>query len=188
MRRPAPRWATRLYHGVATYALKFGVVGLFGYAIDVGLFNLFRLEHVGAGTWLSSPVGGKIASVTVATVVTWFGNRYWTFRDRRRANFVLELLEFCAVAALGMGIAVACLYVSHYVLGYTSPLADNISANVVGLGVATAFRFTTYRFWVYGSHRSLGRVRTPGEAAVRGTLGDGPARVPVDSADGAAGA
>jgi hypothetical protein len=45
----------------------------------------------------------------------------------------LELLEFSTIAALGTGIAVGCLYVSHYLLGYTSVLADNIYANVIGL-------------------------------------------------------
>ncbi|WP_418606452.1 hypothetical protein [Georgenia sp. SUBG003] len=32
-----------------------------------------------------------------------------------------------------MAIAVGCLAVSHYVLGFTSPLADNVAANGVGL-------------------------------------------------------
>jgi len=44
---------------------------------------------------------------------------------------------------------VTCLAVSHYALGFTSPLADNIAANVVGLGLATAFRFWSYRRWVF---------------------------------------
>ena len=43
----------------------------------------------------------------------------------------------------------ACLAISHYALGFTSPLADNIAANVVGLGLATAFRFWSYRRWVF---------------------------------------
>src|ERR1035437_5328688 len=98
----------RVYRGLLTYALKFGVIGAFGYIIDVGIFNLLRLEHLGQGTWASTPVGDKVVSVTVATIVTWFCSRYWTFKDRRQANFVLELLEFSAIAGLGMGIAVGC--------------------------------------------------------------------------------
>ena len=41
------------------------------------------------------------------------------------------------------------LAISHYVLGFTSPLADNIAANVVGLVFATTFRFVGYRTWVF---------------------------------------
>lgn len=147
---------SRVYHGLITYAMKFGVVGLIGYAIDVCLFNLLRFGNMADGTWAASPVGAKVISVTVATIATWFGNRYWTFREHRRANYWLELAEFCLVAVAGMGISVACLYISHYVLGYQSALADNISANVVGLVLATTFRFLMYRFWVYGHHRSDG--------------------------------
>jgi len=167
-------WAMRIYRGLVTYAFKFGVVGLVGYAIDVGIFNALRFGYVADGAWLSTPVGAKVVSVTVATIATWFGNRFWTFKDRRRTNVVLELVEFSAIAALGMGIAVGCLYVSHYVLGYTSVLADNVSANVVGLGIATTFRFLMYRFWVYGSHRNDGvRHREQSVGALDDVAGGG---------------
>ena len=43
------------------------------------------------------------------------------------------------------------LAVSHYGLGFTSPLADNIAKNVIGLGIGTVFRFWTYRTWVFTS-------------------------------------
>jgi putative flippase GtrA len=150
------RW---LYASILRYALKFGVVGLIGYVTDVTIFNYLRLGGAAdpdQALWFHAPLGAKFVSVTVSTLVTWFGNRYWTFREHRRQNFVLELLEFAAVAAVGLGISLACLWVSHYVMGFTSLLADNISANVVGLAIATAFRFLLYRFWVYGPHRADG--------------------------------
>jgi hypothetical protein len=65
----------------------------------------------------------------------------------------MELLELSAIAAIGVGIALACLYVSRSVLGYESLFADNVAANVVGLGLATTFRLLMYRYWVYGDHR-----------------------------------
>jgi len=166
-------WATRIYRGLVTYALKFGVVGLAGYAIDVGIFNALRFDYTTNSAWLSTPVGAKVVSVTIATIATWFGNRYWTFKDRRRTNVILELVEFSAIAALGMGIAIGCLYISHYILGHTSVLADNISANIIGLAIATTFRFLMYRFWVYGSHRTDG-VRHREQSV--GALDDGAGR------------
>ena len=39
--------------------------------------------------------------------------------------------------------------ISHYLLGLDSALADNISANVVGLVLGTLFRFWSYRKWVF---------------------------------------
>jgi len=145
-----------LYDLTVTYALKFGVIGLIGYGVDLGIFNLLRLGAFGDEHFFQGPIGAKTVSVTLATLVTWSGNRYWTFREHRRQNFMLELLEFSVIAVAGLGISLGFLYVSHYVLGFDNLLADNISANVLGLVVATAFRFLLYRYWVYGHHRPDG--------------------------------
>ena len=145
-----------MYQQLFRSAFKFGVVGLICYGIDVGIFNILRLGVLGNEHFFQGPIGAKIASVTISTLASWFGNRLWTFREHRRQNVALELLEFSAIAVVGMGISLLCLYISHYVLGYTSLLADNLSTNVIGLVVATAFRFLMYRFWVYGHHRSDG--------------------------------
>lgn len=160
----AYRW---LHETVIRYALKFGVVGLVGLTIDVAVFNLLRTDALGVGGFFTDPIGAKIVSVTIATTVTWFGNRYWTFRDHRRRNYLLEFFEFAMIAVVGMGISLLCLYISHYVLGFTSLLADNISANVVGLVIATTFRFLMYRYWVFGSQRSDGLERMKLEAEAR---------------------
>lgn len=128
--------------------LVFGLVGLAGYVTDVGVFNLLRyagepaiLEH--------QPLTAKIASVAVAMLVTYLGNRHWTWRGRSRAKQHREIALFVAFNIAGMGISVACLGVSHYVLGLTGPLADNISANVIGLVLGTIFRFWAYRTHVF---------------------------------------
>jgi len=132
-----------LVHEVA----KFGAVGLVALVVDVGLFNLLCY---GA----SSPLHGKvltakIVSVCVATTVAYFGNRYWTFRHRGRTSFHREYLLFFVLNGVGLAISVGCLWFSHYALGFTSALADNISANVIGLGLGTLFRFWSYRRWVF---------------------------------------
>jgi putative flippase GtrA len=141
---------------VVRYALKFGAVGLLGYFVDVGIFNALSLGVFGRDHFFQSPIGAKLVSVTIATIVTWFGNRYWTFREHRRKNFLLELFEFAAVSVGGLLIGLVCLWISHYLLGLTSLLADNISTNVIGLVLGTAFRFVLYRFWVYGHYRKDG--------------------------------
>ena len=56
---------------------------------------------------------------------------------------------FFVVNAIGLLIAMACLWVSHYLLGFRSALADNISANVVGVGLGNIFRYLMYRLVVY---------------------------------------
>ena len=141
---------------ILRYALKFGVVGLIGYFIDLTISNALWFGILGEDNFFHSTLGAKVVSVGIATLATWFGNRYWTFREHRRENFLLELLEFATIALLGMGISLACLWFSESVLGYTSILSRNIAGNVIGLFLATAFRFLLYRYWVYGHHRSDG--------------------------------
>ena len=167
-RRSRWRW---LYDELIQYALKFGVVGLIGYVIDVGIFNLLRIGLLGEGGFFADPFGAKITSVTIAIIVTWLGNRYWAFREHRGANLVRELAEFGVIALAGMGISLLCLWCSREVFGYTSLLADNISANGLGLVLATIFRFLFYRYWVYrpgrGAKTLVRRASQSGAVTVR---------------------
>lgn len=149
-----PRWATAFWDKIASYAVKFGVVGSIGLVLDVGIFNLLRLGVFGEGHWAQGPIGAKVISVSVAIAFNWLGSRYWTFRAHRRRNWVRELLEYVVVSLGGMAIGLACLWVSHYALGFNNLVADNIASNVIGLGLGTVFRFALYRYWVYGHHRS----------------------------------
>lgn len=127
----------------------FGVVGLCGYTVDVGVFNLLRYAG-DPGVLQDRPLTAKVVSVVLATVVTFIGNRYWTWRHRRRDDAATrEVALFFGFNAIGMAIALACLAVSHYLLGLDSALADNVSANVVGLVLGTAFRFWAYRTHVF---------------------------------------
>jgi hypothetical protein len=50
---------------------------------------------------------------------------------------------------VGLLIALSCLGFSRYLLGLHGPLADNIAANGFGLALGTAFRFWSYRRWVF---------------------------------------
>jgi len=131
-----------LIHEVA----KFGVIGMISFVIDVGVFNLLLF---GGGPFTSKPITAKIVSVAIATTFAYFGNRFWTFRHRGRTNMGREYLLFFLLNGVAMLIAVGCLAFSHYVLKLDSALADNISANVIGLGLGTLFRFWSYRKWVF---------------------------------------
>ena len=139
-------WLPAVRSRVAELA-RFGSVGAVAYVVDLGLFNLLRF---GPGELLfHKPLTAKVISVAVATLVAWIGNRYWTFSDRKTSSRGRELAGFVVVNVGGLVIGVGCLAFSHYVLGFRSPLADNISANVVGLFLGTAFRYVFYRRLVF---------------------------------------
>ena len=132
----------RLWHR-GQELVKFGSVGAIAYLVDLGIFNLMLLGFA------TSPIVAKIISVAIATIVAWIGNRLWTFRDRRTTSRSREFGGFALVNVGGLLIGVLCLWISHYILGFTSPLADNISGNVIGLGLGTLFRYIAYRRWVF---------------------------------------
>jgi putative flippase GtrA len=154
---------------LASEAAKFGLVGGFGFVIDVSVFNLLRYAG-NPGVLEHKPLTAKVISVAVATVVTYIGNRHWTWRDRPRGARHREAFLFVVFNGLGMAIALSCLGVSHYVLNLRSPLADNISANLVGLALGMVFRFWTYRRFVFIERRTPPAPRELREAA-RSTRG-----------------
>jgi putative flippase GtrA len=132
-----------------TQLTRFGLVGLIGLVIDVGVFNLLRVTVLSPEVLHEGPVIAKVISTSLAIIANWMGNRHWTFARERRGHLGREGVEFFLVSFGGMLIGLGCLWVSHYLLGYDSLLADNISSNVVGLALGTAFRFWGYRVWVF---------------------------------------
>jgi putative flippase GtrA len=131
--------------------VKFGAVGLVAFVVDLYVYNVLRtgIWPIGDAPLHDKPLLSKVISVAVATVVAWLGNRYWTFRHRRRSAPRAEFVLFVVMNVGGLVIALACLWFSHYLLGLTSPLADNVSGNVIGLGLGTLFRFWAYRQFVF---------------------------------------
>ncbi len=123
--------------------MRFGIVGLAAYGTDVAVFNVLLL---GAG-WQSVP--SKVVSSAVAIAVAFAGSRWWTWRHRRTDHIGREYAMFVLLSVVAAGIQVLCLLFSREALGFRSAIADNISANVIGMAVATAFRFWSFRTLVF---------------------------------------
>ncbi|MET4061714.1 putative flippase GtrA [Arthrobacter sp. UYP6] len=123
---------------------SFSLVGTAAFIVDVTIFNVL------ASTVLDThPITAKVISVTIATTVSWLGSRYLTFRSTRGRSVRSETLLFALTNLVGLLIATGCLYVSHYLLGFTSQFADNISGNVVGVAAGNIFRYFAYRYVVF---------------------------------------
>jgi putative flippase GtrA len=145
--------------------VKFGMVGAVAFVVDVGLFNVLLHQT-------DKPLTSKTISTVAATTVAYVGNRFWTFRRRSRSGVGREYALFFLLNGVGLAIALGCLAISHYLLGFTSRLADNIAANVIGLGLGTAFRFWSYRRYVFPALLP--------EAAAPGTV-EAPAGRPLEN-------
>jgi len=127
--------------------MKFGSVGAIAYIANLGLFNL--LVHFPISPLDDRPVTGSLLAGSVSILVAYFGNRFWTWKDRPRRAMSREIALFFIINGIGILISAAVLYISRYILGFQSALADNIAANVIGIGLGTIFRFWSYRVFVF---------------------------------------
>jgi dolichol-phosphate mannosyltransferase len=138
--------------------LTFLAVGGVGYLVDVLAFNVFRSMDPFAS---ADPAYARTHAVVIAIGVNYVGNRTFTWREVPLVARRRELGLFGLVSVVGYLFSVATLVVSHDVLGLTSRLDDNLSANVVGMALGTVFRFWAYRRFVFRREAHPDRVRIP---------------------------
>ena len=91
-----------------------------------------------------SAVKAKIIATGVATIFSWVANRYWTFRNRRQANVMRELVLFLVMNGIGAGIQAGFVFIAKYLLGITSAGGMVLSGNVIGWLLPPCFRFIAY--------------------------------------------
>ncbi len=132
--------------------MSFLTVGGLGYVVDVGAFNVLRSTPVLA---TPDPSFARILAVGLAMVVTYLGNRLVTWRGRSRGDRRREIGLFVAFNMVGLALSVVTLVISHDLLGLTSRVADNVSANVIGLALGTLFRYWSYRRFVFAAPASV---------------------------------
>lgn len=150
-RLPVIRSLPPLKRDRVTEVLRFLGVGGMNWVVDLAVFNIVRAATEGRHVMLA-----KVVSVAVATLFSWVVNRHWTFSARATDSPGRELGGFVVVNVAGMVPPLACLWVSHHLLGLTSVLADNVSANVVGLVLGTILRYVGYRAFVFTGQRGPG--------------------------------
>jgi putative flippase GtrA len=118
---------------------KFLVIGAIGTVVTFGVAN--GLHGI-----------GKYKAITIATIlatlVTYLGNRYWTFKHRQGQGTTRESIIFFVLNGIGLLIYYACIGLTDLAGLGSSKLWYNV-ALVVGTGLGTLFRFWSYRKWVW---------------------------------------
>lgn len=143
-------WLHHWWHRLVAEAAKFGVVGAVAFVVDNGAYAFFQYGWFGP---TNGPLYGheKMASIAgsiVATLVSWVGNRYWTFRDKRADRPARELGLFFGFNAIGALLPMICIAIAIDVL-HLRGLAWETTARNIGIVTATLFRFWTYRTFVF---------------------------------------
>jgi putative flippase GtrA len=143
MSTPKNGSALERVRGLAREVAKFGAVGGLGLLVNLGVFNLIR------STTDLQVVRASVIATVVAIATNYVGFRYFAYRDRaNQSGKTREMALFVAFSVIGLVIENGVLYTATYGLGWDGPLASNFF-KFVGIGVATVFRFWSYRTWVF---------------------------------------
>jgi putative flippase GtrA len=129
-----------LVHEVA----KFGIVGASGAVLQFTVQDTLHFR-LGVGA-LSAEFVGIMGGI----ILTFLGNRYWTYRDRRShgRESIRESVLFVAMSFLGLGIQLGLQAIVTYGLGLTDGISYNL-ATAFGIAFATLFRLYAYRTFVF---------------------------------------
>lgn len=129
---------------------KFVLVGGLNFLIDMGVLN-FLIFFTGITVGIEQTLF-KGFSFLVATINSYFWNKFWTFRRKEKENVGKEFFEFFTVSTIGFLINVG---VDYVFVNLISPLGGmgpatwaQFSAMVAAI-VALFWNFIGYKFIVF---------------------------------------
>ena len=118
----------------------FGLVGAIGFVIDVTLFNVFFSQ---------GQIVAKCISTFVATCVTYFGNRHFSFSHRARSGIGRESSIFFGINVIALMVSIVIIAIFEYPLHFKHHLLAMNVVNIVTIGIGTLFRFWSYKRFVF---------------------------------------
>jgi len=86
---------TKAQRALIIQFFKFGLVGVIGYIVDVGVLKLC-MSVFGMG-----PYVGRLFSFFIAATTTWICNRLFTFREQKHGHAGKQWARFLVVCAGG---------------------------------------------------------------------------------------
>jgi putative flippase GtrA len=144
-----------------------------GFIVDLSLFNFFFDD---------GQIVAKSISTSVATVVTYLGNRYLSFSHRARSKLHREAGYFFLINLIALLAALVVIGIFSYPLHFKHDLLVMNVVNLFTIGMGTIFRFWAYKRFVF-LHPDRVAAGLPDEDPEL-PLPDGPLAVPASAAAG----
>lgn len=160
-RQPRPR-LRRLTGEVA----RFSAVNTFATLVALVTFNVLVHGIYGwfPGAWHDEPIPAFLLANIIGMLVSYFGARYYAFRNRVSAGPGGGLLNYLMINLVSFVIPVTSLSVSRNLFGWDSIYTDNLFANVIGAVLGNAFRFWAFRRYVFTVRSSTATERATAES------------------------
>ena len=127
------------WHMLIREMAKFGIIGVVNMVIDFAVWNVLLF---------TGPIKAQVIATIVAATSSYFMNRHWTFRHRARSGLRREYTLFFVFNAIGLAITGGILGIAKYGFEIDDRLWLNVT-KLVGIGLATVFRFWAYQKWVF---------------------------------------
>jgi putative flippase GtrA len=124
--------------------IRFAVVGGTTFVIDNGVWYALKLSFL-----QDKVVTAKAIAVLVAVISSYVLSREWSFHTRGGRERHHEAALFFLVSGIGIGVNLLPLYVSRHVFDLHSETADFVSGSVIGMLLATGFKFWAMRKFVF---------------------------------------
>jgi putative flippase GtrA len=127
---------------LAPEALAFALIGVGNTVLYFLVFNV---------TMMIGAVKATVIATVVTTTLAYLAHRQWTYRSRARSKVRREYVLFFGFNLAGMLIQSGVIAAGKYVVGLNEE-RDRLLFNgftLIGIGLATAFRFYVYRTLVF---------------------------------------
>ncbi len=112
---------------------RFALIGIMGFAVDASSFILI-MQGMSAQTALEINTAGILAFL-IAMLVTWLGNRYYTFSHAEKSSAINQLTKHCLVASGAFVLNFICFQLVLLTTGFLA------LAFLVGIGVGFICNF-----------------------------------------------
>lgn len=142
-------------------AAKFSAVNVVATIVAVSIFNIL-VHGITAisrpGILNGWPVTSWFLANCVGMGISFYGSRRYAFKNRQPSGPGGGALNFVVVNLASFVIPMGCLWVTRNFLDWSSALADNISANLVGAVLGMLFRFWAFRRFVFKREKGGGML------------------------------
>lgn len=133
----------------AKRVIKYGLVGVSGTVIELGLLNFFIFGLGWSSDW--QKIGANAIAVSLAIVNNFAWNRLWTFPEARSGSRFTQFVKFVSVAGVGILLNSVIFFVAYKFLfsAFVPDVASVQLAKFAATGLVLFWNFGANRFWTF---------------------------------------